>query len=463
MIIFTLCSIGEPWYNSYNRAFQLAPRVKADSLAVSARSLATYFAVVHLDLGVVGFGIAQLCYGLTHFIVLISQHYAVFGQEITLQEFMPVWPICAAPTSTTSASTSKSWIYNTIHSTLGWNEALDSLLMTCTSILKHFLTEADKIALTVTASHYDQGVYAVTHNYGSLVVRLFFQPLEETCRIAFSRMAAAASAAASKTEEDISSNNRATRRKRKPADDSGNSTGSINSVDKHKKEMADILSGTLKVVLLFGMMFPLFGPAYARLAVKVALGAKWYSEETIRAISAFCFYIFVMGLNGVTEAFMQAAAVSGVWSPVNISLLLSSGCFLLSAPTLIKTYGTTGIIVANSLSMLTRIVCSTVFIVRYLDTPPPHVTQSHKHSHVLRSVVPGVFDVLCMMAVVACTMVSSEYFATSEMGVKNILQHVAVGGVCFLALVGVIWTLHRHELKEIARSVYASKKNKKEE
>ena len=226
-----------------------------------------------------------------------------------------------------------------------------------------------------------------------------------------------------------------------------------------------MLQGTLRIVVLCGMLFPLFGPAYARVAVRVALGQKWYSKDTVAAISAFCFYIFVMGLNGVTEAFMQAVATAGFLNPVNISLLLSSGAFLLSAPSLIVYYGTTGIIVANSLSMVVRITCSILFIVKYLDTPDGESTSTQvprRHSRILRTVIPGPVDVLCMAVVVGATTYSSNLYASSTMQLVHAGQHVLVGGMCLLFLVGVTWKLHRKELVAIAKSVLTSKKEEKE-
>lgn len=384
-------------------------------------------------MGVVGFGFAQLCYGMTHFITLISQQKSVFDDS-RLIDFLPSRQkseIATFANEVDNKDTSSFSLGGIVNELFGYRVASDAVLMTGTSVLKHALTEADKIALSLTASHYDQGIYAVTHNYGSLVVRLFFQPLEETCRIAFSRLAAAASNGSASAESEV---------------------------DQAKREMSSMLTSTLRVVLLFGLLFPLFGPAYARLAVKVALGAKWYSEDTVNAFSAFCFYIFVMGLNGVTEAFMQAAAESGLWSPVNISLVLSSGCFLLAAPSLIAVYGTTGIILANSLSMVTRIISSVVFIIWYLDNPSAkHVIQKEKYSHELTSIVPTGLDVLCMAAVVVCTTISSHYFAASAMRLKDILLHVGVGGVCFVGLVGITWVLHRQQFKEIIETLKASK------
>ena len=66
-----------------------------------------------------------------------------------------------------------------------------ALMFTAQSFVKHLLTEGDKIVLSFAASLYDQGVYALAQNYGSLVARLALGPLEESARVLFSKMGAA--------------------------------------------------------------------------------------------------------------------------------------------------------------------------------------------------------------------------------------------------------------------------------
>jgi oligosaccharide translocation protein RFT1 len=55
-------------------------------------------------------------------------------------------------------------------------------------VIKHVLTQGDKIVLSLGTSYYDQGLYALAQNYGSLAARLLFQPLEESGRLMFSRL-----------------------------------------------------------------------------------------------------------------------------------------------------------------------------------------------------------------------------------------------------------------------------------
>ncbi|KAG9088044.1 Oligosaccharide translocation protein rft1, partial [Ceratobasidium sp. 392] len=63
-----------------------------------------------------------------------------------------------------------------------------ALTMTGQSIFKHFLTEGDRIVISRVSPLEDQGGYAVASNYGSLVARILFQPIEESSRLYFSKL-----------------------------------------------------------------------------------------------------------------------------------------------------------------------------------------------------------------------------------------------------------------------------------
>jgi oligosaccharide translocation protein RFT1 len=58
---------------------------------------------------------------------------------------------------------------------------------THTQVEKLVLAEGSKLALVGFESSYNQGVYGLVANLGSLVVRLLFTPIEEAAFTAFSR------------------------------------------------------------------------------------------------------------------------------------------------------------------------------------------------------------------------------------------------------------------------------------
>ncbi len=62
-----------------------------------------------------------------------------------------------------------------------------SLVVVLPQAEKLVLAEGSKLAMVAVESAYNQGVYGLVSNLGSLVVRTLFQPFEEVAFVAFSR------------------------------------------------------------------------------------------------------------------------------------------------------------------------------------------------------------------------------------------------------------------------------------
>ena len=169
-------SLAEPLFNLYQYNALAAPKVTAESLATLLRSLVTVFALVILDVGVYSFGIAQVAYGLSYCSVLIA-YYPILNSlsmtsDKTLQQFYSLSdflfrpirgssPFTTVPT-TAQKSVTTSNIYNNICNTVDAyipSTALSAVIVTTgSSVLKHILTEADKIVLALFFTAYQQGI-----------------------------------------------------------------------------------------------------------------------------------------------------------------------------------------------------------------------------------------------------------------------------------------------------------------
>jgi oligosaccharide translocation protein RFT1 len=180
----TLETMGEPWYNMYNSHFQMQPRVRAESVALTLKCVVTFIAVVKMELGVMGFGLAQVIYGASYLCTLIL-YYKLPQNTLTLSDYLPSIGIFSSNGHSLFDSDSLSVAFS----------------MTGTTILKHLLTEADKITLTVITSttsneglnispqkSFRQGIYAICSNYSSLVTRMIYFPIEDLSRITFSKL-----------------------------------------------------------------------------------------------------------------------------------------------------------------------------------------------------------------------------------------------------------------------------------
>ena len=162
------------------------------------------------------------------------------------------------------------------------------------ALLKHVLGEADKLAVSWLGTLQDQGGYALASNYGSLVVRLLFQPIEEATRIAFSRTMTNAT---------------------KPQLDAAVGT----------------LSTLFRLHVLLGSFFVTFGPPLARIAIWILAGRQWACETAAPALlGAYACYIPMLGLNGLAEGFLTATATAPQLARYNRVLIGSSGVFLAS-------------------------------------------------------------------------------------------------------------------------------------
>lgn len=225
-------AMGEPWRNVTQALLVLEPRFKADILAMLARSIVTFVTVAYLDAGILGFGFAQLAYGLCHFLVLVvtcSNCVVLDSKVICLREFLP------RPRTTKDGTSTILGFFNT-------QLFYSACSTTFSSLLKHGLTEADKIILSFFSTSYDQGIFAVASNYGSLVTRTLFLPIEEATRLAFSKLSKEVSTA-----------------------------GSIDDIATSLMVMSSLLGRLLQAVAIFGALFPIFGAPYAPVLVQVSM------------------------------------------------------------------------------------------------------------------------------------------------------------------------------------------------
>lgn len=173
--------------------------------------------------------------------------------------------------------------------------------MSFQSLVKHFLTEGDKMILTWFSPLHDQGGYALAVNYGqspsllgssrlkygqindysvgSLIARIVFQPIEETLRVFFSRI--------------------------------------LNNTPKDKDPEVKMLSVTraanalrslLSIQVSLLLIFITFGSAYLPIFLPLLLPQQYMATSAPRILAAWVWYIPVLALNGGLEAFLSSVA-----------------------------------------------------------------------------------------------------------------------------------------------------------
>lgn len=122
----------------------------------------------------------------------------------------------------------------------------------------------------------DQGVYDIVNNLGSLVARLIFQPIEESFYIFFAKVLEREKDATLQKQEDVA-------------------------------VAAAVLESLLKLALLTGLTITVFGFAYSQLALDIYGGAMLSSGSGPVLLRAYCLYVLLLAINGVTECFTFAA------------------------------------------------------------------------------------------------------------------------------------------------------------
>lgn len=256
------------------------------------------------------------------------------------------------------------------------------------SLLKHVLTEGDKIVLArATApdrggnsgdsggrggSLREQGVYAIASGYGSLAARLLFQPVEEAARLMFSKLGAEG-VGADAVEMPAGAKLAAGDVGAAPGQDAGrgqdtgidNENGKCTARDNDRDSgidvgggggdggratrtrMAALLATLLKLVLTAGLVFVCFGFHYTETLLRLLLAGKGGGGggggeqvvEVSRVLSWYCVYVLFLAANGMCEAFSSAVARGSQLTGMGAGLVASFAMFWALVGPLTSRYG----------------------------------------------------------------------------------------------------------------------------
>ena len=153
--------------------------------------------------------------------------------------------------------------------------------------IKWLLTEGDKLLITSLASLEDQGMYALAANYGGLIARMIFQPIEISSRNLFANLCA--------TPSQSSANSDPTQKKTTSPQAKENLTTA-----------STILTTLLHAYALLSLICFSVGPSAAPLLLNLVAGSRWSSAGSV--LGTYCYYIPFLAMNGVSEAFVAATA-----------------------------------------------------------------------------------------------------------------------------------------------------------
>lgn len=259
-------------------------------------------------------------------------------------------------------------------------------------IVKFVLTQGDVLMISLMASLPAQGMYALVTNYGGLVARMIFQPIEESSRNYFGKLLSTI--------------------------DGKPSTASIQSASRD-------LTRLLRVYSLLSTCAIVVGPPAAPMLLKLVVGSRWSDNGAGDLLAKYCFYIPLLAYNGVLESFVSVVATEAqlyrqsAWM-LGFSLAFASTGYLFLHQ---LDLGATGLVYANMANMVVRIVWCSAFIKKYLRQNNSAVSISE------------ILPTWSTMALAAGTL-SIFYQGTLQHGKSGLEEVVLHGSIsaCFLIL-----------------------------
>lgn len=324
--------LGEPWYNFYLSQVNVQPKAIAETFGLLAKSIFLFLFIIVFKVGLFGFGFAQIAYSVFYLGILIS-----FGRD-NLNPFQYLQ------------------VTNTKAYHLDYQLCKNCIQLTGMSIVKHFLTEADKISLNLYCSSRQQGNFAIANNYGSLIARLVYLPIEESIRLSFSK---ASNNLNLEIIEKIPS--------------ILNPSDIIEMINKstYFNEMKSTFLFTLKFVLFLGITISFFGPIYLEIPFLFLKNTNWDTDEVIDSLIFFCYYLLVLGVNGVSEAVVQSIGYNVTYSTAG--LVFSCITFFLFSKYCIDIYSSAGIVLISTFAMLVRVIWNFYLIFQFFSEPYKYI------------------------------------------------------------------------------------------
>ncbi|KAG7891752.1 hypothetical protein KL936_001695 [Ogataea polymorpha] len=292
--------LSEPYYNANQTKLNVTKRAKIESFASFVKCVVQFFIVMNVRMKagkdatfVVAYILAQFFYSLTIF--------------VCYSRFRLAWPRVSSTGAFLEPST--------------WNYLCSLFLQ---QIFKQFLTEGDRFVLNQFFPIVDQGYYAIVLNYGSLMARLLFQPIEETVRMNTAKLFASNQSESCKRS----------------------------SLNNNVYKVATVYIYMLSLLLLFA-------PRNTSFLVHHAFPNMADPEKLVEVFKIYWYYLPLLSMNGILEALFNSVYTD----PHHVSLysrlmFVNSACFYLTSAFFIKRFqlGLVGLILANSINMLTRIL-----------------------------------------------------------------------------------------------------------
>ncbi|EEU39211.1 uncharacterized protein NECHADRAFT_43948 [Fusarium vanettenii 77-13-4] len=326
--------LSEPCFVLMQMRLQFGTRAAAESIATFLRCIVVFGSAVwaskqQKDVGVLPFALGQMTYGASLLLV-----YLISGYQLASTIGFSILP------QAVSTKDGRFWGSYFDRQTMSLAGS-----MMAQSVVKHLLTQGDTFLVSLLATAEVQGAYALANNYGGLLARLLFQPVEESSRSYFSRLLSSPTASPP------------------TGDGEKQSTKPSPAVNEAKQNLRTLL----RLYILLSSIIINIGPFAAPPLLAIVAGKRWIGSGAGDVLAAYCFYIPFLALNGLTESFVASVATeaevhqqSGWMGVFSVAFAASAFLFMWVFP-----LGAVGLVLANIINMACRIVWSGAFIKRY--------------------------------------------------------------------------------------------------
>lgn len=199
---------------------------------------------------------------------------------------------------------------------------------------KYVLTQGDGLLIARLSTLGEQGAYALASNYGGLIARMLFQPIEESSRNLFAKLCSSSPEPKNDAHKD--------------------------DISRAKSIVKDIL----RFYSILAAVAWVVGPTLAPLLLELLVGSKWSDTSAGEVLATYCYYIPLLAVNGVTEAFVAAVASSAELQCQSLYMAayfvgFASAAYLFLG---VLKAGAQGLVYANCVNMILRIIFNWRFI-----------------------------------------------------------------------------------------------------
>ncbi|KAH0579724.1 hypothetical protein H2248_002564 [Termitomyces sp. 'cryptogamus'] len=377
--------MSEPMHNLAMAELRTEVRVKAEGLGITSKTVVTFLVLVYGlrwggegSLALIAFAGGQLAYGTA----VLATYVAAYGMN-------GWWPRIQPPVD---GKTDHFFDPELLRL---------SLTMTSQSLVKHFLTEGDKLILSYFSPLEDQGGYAVAVNYGSLVARIVFQPIEEAYRGFFSKVLG-----------NITTN-----------------VGSKTENDAALQQASTALTSLLSVQAAFSLFLVVFGTAYVPFLSHILLPRQYISTSAPQVLTAWVWYIPVLAFNGGLEAFLSSVATPQDLNKQSRWMAIFSAVYIVAAVSFFNLQlGDVSLVYANILNLSARIAYTGTFITSFFARCGARQLLNW------RAVIPVTQVLFCVTASAIQILWSALFLRVEASGPeagfeREMFLHIGIGGL----------------------------------